>query len=282
VDLVTDPKFTISTEPSIPITRQSGQVQATETTATAPGLGRSRTDQLRFMDSVQRQTGYLNGVSLSAVLQMLHLERKTCVVEVAAHGRLGTFTLVNGELVDAAAGDFAGEDAACAILIWHDPKTSILDGAEIFRHTVKRPITQLIMDATRIVDETGGLNPANLPAFDRPVDTIFSSGSWQWLIDSLTLIGATNVQIVTPESHPGDRRHTGLLSDPNADIARGIRTWATLLGPDVTEVVATRSDHIIVLAVLDADRSEFIYAEAAGTETAELIRRSLRSIQRPG
>jgi hypothetical protein len=99
------------------------------------------------------------------------------------------------------------------------------------------------------------------------------------LIDSLALAGATNIQIVTPDSMPSERRHTGLLGDPGADLARGIRTWATLLGPDVTEVVATRSDHIVILAVLDIDRSEFVYAEAPGPETAELIRRALRSIR---
>ena len=89
-----------------------------------------------------------------------------------------------------------------------------------------------------------------------------------------------NVQIVTPDSFPSEPRGTGLLSDPAADLARGIRTWASLLGPDVTEVVATRSEHTVVLAVLDADRAEFIYAETQGPESTELVRRSLRSIQR--
>ena len=63
---------------------------------------------------------------------MLHLERKTCVVEVSAHGLLGTLTLVNGELVDASAGDHSGEDAACEILGWIDPQTAILDGQKHF------------------------------------------------------------------------------------------------------------------------------------------------------
>jgi uncharacterized protein DUF4388 len=211
---------------------------------------------------------------------MLHLERKTCVVEVSAHGLLGTLTLVNGELVDAAAGDLSGEDAACQILSWVDPQTAILDGAETFRHTVQRPITQLIMDAVRIVDESVQLNPTNLPEFDR-APGVRESGGWQWLIDSLSMVGASNVQIVAPDSLPSERRQTGFLGgDPAADLARGIRTWATLLGPDVTEVVATRGDCIIVLAVLDADRSEFVYAETPGLETAELVRRSLRSIRK--
>jgi hypothetical protein len=266
-DLVTDPAFD-------PNARRAA------TADLAPREPDSRrTGSLKTSDLLPRHTGYLHGVSLAAVLQMLHLERKSCVVEVSAHGWLGTLTLVNGELVDAATGDATGEDAACRILAWHDPQTAILDAAETFRHTVQRPITQLIMDAARIVDETGMLNPAMLPDFDHD-QAIRASGDWQWLIDSLALAGATNIQIVTPDSMPNERRHTGMLGDPSADLARGIRTWATLLGPDVTEVVATRSDHTVILAVLDVDRSEFIYAEAPGLETAELVRRSLRSIRR--
>jgi hypothetical protein len=266
-DLVTDPAF-------VPNTQRTG------TTDLPPREPRShRTGSLKTSDLLPRHTGYLHGVSLSAVLQMLHLERKSCVVEVSAHGWLGMLTLVNGELVDATAGDAIGEEAACLILGWGNPQTAILDAAETFRHTVQRPITQLIMDAARIVDESGMLNPANLPEFDREPG-VRTSGDWQWLIESLALVGATNIQIVTPDSLPTERRHTGFLGDPSADLARGIRTWATLLGPDVTEVVATRSDHVVILAVLDIDRSEFVYAEAPGPETAELIRRSLRSIRR--
>lgn len=230
-----------------------------------------------------RQTGFLNGVSLSAVLQMLHLERKTCVVDVSAHGWLGTLTLVNGELVDACVGDADGEDAAHMILNWINPQTSILDGVDLFRHTVQRPITQLIMDAVRIGDETGLLNPANLPDFDRQCEDSFpgANGDWQWLVDSMVMAGATNVRVVGPDAPTGpDHRHTGMLGNSTGDLARGIRTWAALLGPDCTEVMATRSDHIVILAVLNPDRAEYIYAEASGPETAELVRRSLRSIQR--
>ncbi|MDQ2683502.1 MAG: DUF4388 domain-containing protein [Chloroflexota bacterium] len=230
-----------------------------------------------------RQTGYLNGVSLSAVLQMLHLERKTCAVEVSAHGWLGTLTLVNGELVDASIGDMVGEDAAYTILNWTNPQTSIMDGVDLFRHTVQRPITQLIMDAVRIGDETGLLNPANLPEHDR--DDIDApqpvGGDWLWLVESMTMAGARNVRVLGPHSlGGGELRTTGLLGTPAIDLARALRTWSALLGPDCTEVIVTRSDHIVVLAVLDPDRTEYIYAEASGPETAELIRRSLRSIQR--
>jgi hypothetical protein len=229
---------------------------------------------------VHRQTGYLSGVSLSAVLQMLHLERKTCVVEVSARGWLGTLTLVNGELVDAAVADASGEEAACMILNWSNAQTSIIDGVELFRHTVRKPITSLIMDAVRIGDETGMLDPSRLMEFENESDTsgpVDHSG-WQWLVDSLILTGATTARVITAGS--GEKRQTGFLGDQSGDLARGIRTWASLLGPDASEVVVTRGDHIAVLAMLDPDHTQLIYAEASGPETAELIRRALRSVAR--
>jgi hypothetical protein len=229
---------------------------------------------------LHRQTGYLNGVSLSAVLQMLHLERKTCIVEVSARGWLGTLTLVNGELVDAAVDDSRGEEAAVMILNWSNAQTTIIDGVELFRHTVQKPITSLIMDAVRIGDETGMLDPSRLPDFEdessatAPID----HSGWQWLVDSLILTGATTARVVT--AGPGEKRQTGFLGDQTGDLARGIRTWAALLGPDASEVVVTRSDHIAVLAMLDPEHTQLIYAEASGPETAELIRRALRSVAR--
>jgi hypothetical protein len=245
----------------------------------APPRAYSATARPQTGDLQVRQTGYLKGVSLAAILQMLHLERKSCVVEVSAHGWLGSLTLVNGELVDASFGDLSGEEAACLILNWPNPQTSILDRIDLFRNTVHRPITQLIMDAARIVDETASLDPAHLPEHAAS-DSAGTGDDLQWLIDSLALGGASNIQILSPDTLPAEQRHAATLSETAGDLARGIRTWASLLGPDVTEVVATRGDHTAVLALLDADRGEFIYAEAPSLETTELVRRSLRSIRR--
>ena len=184
---------------------------------------------LNVAEIAPRQTGFLHGVSLAAIVQMLHLERKTCVVEASSHGRLGSLTLVNGELVDAFAGNYLGEEAACAVLNWVDPQVSIIERADLFRHTVQRPITQLIMDAARMVDETGGLDPGKI-APSEPESLVAPNIGWQWLIESLTLAGASCVQVLTPDHSPADQSATPASTDDSADLARGIRTWASLLG----------------------------------------------------
>lgn len=219
----------------------------------------------------KRATSYLNGLSLAAILQMLHMERKTCVVDVSAFGWLGSLTLINGELVDARVGETSGEDAAYTILNWPEPQVMIADGVETVQPTVTRPITQVIMDAARRIDETAALEPGPDTA-ESPV----SLEDWQWLTDSLTLFGAQNVCILTMSTT--EICQTGMLDQQSRDLARAVRTWTTLLGDSASEVVLTRADRMIIVAPINPAHTAFVYAETLNSETSDRIRRSLRSL----
>jgi hypothetical protein len=219
----------------------------------------------------KRVTSYLNGLSLAAILQMLHMERKTCVVDVSAHGWLGALTLINGELVDARVGEVNGEEAAYTILNWQSPQVMISDGVESVQPSVSRPITQVIMDAARLIDETAALGDGPEMA-DEPT----SIEDWQWLTDSLTLFGAQNVCILTMST--SEICATGMLDQQSRDLVRAVRTWTTLLGDNASEVVLTRADRMIIVAPINPSHSAFVYAETLNSETSDRIRRSLRSL----
>jgi hypothetical protein len=219
----------------------------------------------------KRVTSYLNGLSLAAILQMLHMERKTCVVDVSAHGWLGALTLINGELVDARVGEITGEQAAYTILNWQSPQVMISDGVETVQPSVTRPITQVIMDAARLIDETAAFGQGpELP--DEPT----TIEDWQWLTDSLTLFGAQNVCILTMTN--SEICSTGMLDQQGRELARAVRTWTTLLGDNASEVVLTRADRMIIVAPINPSHSAFVYAETLNSETSDRIRRSLRSL----
>jgi hypothetical protein len=220
----------------------------------------------------KRVTSYLNGLSLPAILQMLHMERKTCVVDVSAHGWLGALTLINGELVDARVGEVTGEEAAYKILNWPEPQVMIADGVESVQPTVSRPVTQVIMDAARLIDETAAFVHGPEEVGDEPA----SIEDWQWLTDSLTLFGAQNVCILTMTS--GEICANGTLDQSSTELARAVRTWTTLLGDNASEVVLTRSDRMIIVAPINPSHSAFVYAETLNSETSDRIRRSLRSL----
>ena len=75
------------------------------------------------------------------------------MLEVTAGGRLGTLTMVNGELIDAEVDDRSGDAVAMQILRWPYPVTAILPSGALVRHSVNMPLTRLLMDAVRLQDE---------------------------------------------------------------------------------------------------------------------------------
>jgi predicted regulator of Ras-like GTPase activity (Roadblock/LC7/MglB family) len=97
--------------------------------------------------------GYLQGVSLATVVQLVGLERMTCSVSVHAGGRSGRLDFVQGELVDARAGDLAGTEAAYEILGWPDPSIDIASAVASRARSIERPLAAILLDVSRLADE---------------------------------------------------------------------------------------------------------------------------------
>jgi CheY-like chemotaxis protein len=71
---------------------------------------------LRLLNS-NTPEGELLGVSVAALLQMIGMEEKTCLVEVISQlGTQGLLFVQNGELYDAIFGELSGEAAAYALI----------------------------------------------------------------------------------------------------------------------------------------------------------------------
>ncbi|MGH7488775.1 MAG: DUF4388 domain-containing protein, partial [bacterium] len=101
----------------------------------------AQTDRLlrRSRQSVVR------GLSLSSLLQVIEMERKTCTLSVSwggSHGRIG---LRNGELVHAQAGRTTGKDALFEILSWATPVLTLEDRYE-GPTTVTGGVQQLLLE----------------------------------------------------------------------------------------------------------------------------------------
>ena len=216
-------------------------------------------------DSPVRHTGYLTGISLSGILQMLHMERNSCLLEVTAGGRLGTLTMVNGELIDAEVGDDHGDATAMRILRWPSPVTSILPSASLVRHSVNMPLTQLLMDAVRLQDEDvlspEAVEPADAVA-TRPDPRI--PARWCELPALLVELGADVAEVTTAaDDEPAARAGVdeGRLA-ASAAVARGVRTWSSLLVDGVDRVHVIAGGRRLVLASLSPDDAAFVYLEA--------------------
>ena len=239
--------------PSTPLTDSTPRQ-----TATLRPLG------ARGADPEIRHTGYLTGISLSGILQMLHMERNSCVLEVTAGGRLGTLTMVNGELIDAEVDDRSGDAVAMQILRWPYPVTAILPSGALVRHSVSMPLTRLLMDAVRLQDEA--IVVPESPWIDDgppPPMAAETPARWRELPARLVALGAAVALVMTATGdEPVAEAGTSLDQfTPTAAVARGVRTWSSLLVDGVDRVHVIAGPRRLVLATLTADNDAIVYAE---------------------
>lgn len=233
---------------------------------------------------------YVRGVSLSGVLQMLHLERKTCVLEVSGDDGFGTLTLVNGELVDADVDLLSGEAAAYHILAWEQPQTMILDGVSLFRHTIDSPLAHVLVEAVRRQDEDAAL-AAQAVAVEPPCSTTVPQrhSDWNWLVETLIFGGASfavviavdgDVPLAMADENGGVVRGVSPRFAEVAGVAKAARQWSRHLDEPVDEVIVRLGDRQILLQPLDSAGMCFVIAELGAADSLELIRSAIRTLRR--
>ena len=104
----------------------------------------------------KKKEGVLNGISIASFLQLIEMEKKTCLLDIRREDSdlSGVFYFNKGELYDVVCGKRIGEDAAVEVIGW--------ENAEIkFRELPKKKINKrmntrvmpLIMEALRLKDE---------------------------------------------------------------------------------------------------------------------------------
>ena len=97
--------------------------------------------------------GYIAGLTLFSVLQMLNLDRNSGELRVVSRDRVGILSLVDGELVDAQHRELTGEVAAYEILSWDDAQVEIRDAVAATARRIRTPLHHILMEAVRLQDE---------------------------------------------------------------------------------------------------------------------------------
>ncbi len=114
------------------------------------------------------QQGVIQGLTLASFLQLLEVERKSCVLRVTAAGRVGYLYFSDGELIHAETGQLAGEAAAFDILLWEGVKLQMsAPPAELPPQTLHDRLMGLLMEAFRRRDEA---EAKRRPAAPKPPD----------------------------------------------------------------------------------------------------------------
>lgn len=109
--------------------------------------------------SLGRETegGTLHGISSGMFLQLIEMEQKTCTIRVfdKSSGKLGLIFFLDGDLIDARADNFLGEEAALKIFSWDKVSISIENSCPRRKKRINRDLQAVLMDAMRLKDEEG-------------------------------------------------------------------------------------------------------------------------------
>jgi len=101
--------------------------------------------------------GHLNGISIANFLQMIHMERKTCLLEIETQdAQKGYIYFENGVLFDAVYGEETGEAAALEIIPHERAKIrfkNLARGKKKVNRRIQKELTAITMDAMRRKDE---------------------------------------------------------------------------------------------------------------------------------
>jgi len=129
--------------------REQGVTSVLDKPFDFPRLRKAVTDALSAMAS-----GHLTGISLGTFLQMIQIERKTCVVRARSKEGQGLLHFRDGQLIQAESGETSGDPAALAILAWDEPAIEFLKVRTTVPGQAMQSLQALLMEAYRLKDES--------------------------------------------------------------------------------------------------------------------------------
>lgn len=100
----------------------------------------------------QSSKGRITGVSLFIILQLLELEKKTCLLQISSKSGQGFLYFFSGQLVDALSDEYEGEQAVYEILRWDNVEIEIMEMVrkEQNRMNINKSLPSILMEAIRL------------------------------------------------------------------------------------------------------------------------------------
>jgi CheY-like chemotaxis protein len=100
-----------------------------------------------------RKRGRIEGITLASFLQLLWMEKSTCMLAVKNQDNAGTLMIFNGELQGAESDGEAGRDAALRILSWQNVSIEMDDQFTPSREPLHINLEELLLESFRLQDE---------------------------------------------------------------------------------------------------------------------------------
>ena len=167
--------------------------------------------------------GRMAGVALSALLQLMLLERKTCSLLVTSGVRKGRLHFLSGELVNAYAFDLDAEGEGAARHLLALDKVTIDFERSLHNHVrrIQTPLATLLLEAATSSDEAGRGLEASAPTVGASLAAVAHEAPRPALEDAIVTLQQALGRLRTRTGNTAR-----LLGDAAPDLARGARSAA--------------------------------------------------------
>ncbi len=91
----------------------------------------------------------IQGIEIHSLLQMIQMEGTTCTLRVQTADEVGFLYVLNGELIDAEAGDLKHAAAAKSIVGWTEPTIKIEYTCEKTEKAIQQPLMNILAEAVQ-------------------------------------------------------------------------------------------------------------------------------------
>ena len=107
----------------------------------------------------RKPEGYLQGISLASIMQLMEMEGKTATLRVASGSSEGAAYFSRGHLIDATCGELRGNASAMEIIRWTEPRIQLENRCYSQERTIESELSFLIMESLRQHDEASRYEP---------------------------------------------------------------------------------------------------------------------------
>ncbi|MEW6365524.1 MAG: response regulator [Acidobacteriota bacterium] len=170
----------------------------------------------RILETLEgKSKGFLQGIPLSAFIQLVEVEKNTCIIGVRSGEKVGYLYFVKGNMVDAEAGDSVGEEAAYDILAWESVEIEMAPLPGRRKRRIDLALNHILLEAFRLKDEKA-------LSIDTVQDTVVAAGD----IDESDLLGLwadrRAIALLTKEAEMALEKHIQVLKEIKGYKAAGI------------------------------------------------------------
>lgn len=103
--------------------------------------------------SQDNPAGYITGINVSSLVQLIEREQKTCTLQVLANENEGILYFKEGIVFDAQTDDLRGEEAAIRIFGWEKTQIKLENICTQKKKNIHSSLTRLILDGSKLRDE---------------------------------------------------------------------------------------------------------------------------------